>query len=395
MGKPKRNRAKTKDSNNINFDNSNNKLSPITIRIEKNKIRNKNPDVFHFNLDSNYIYEPRYCSFFYKKLSNPNSMKPSMKDITNFAKFLELEKILDNSDNTKENINIPKYFAEYFINMRPINIFTDIRIIRIKHILDGLYNTKFSLRKLSELYRDKYKQSLSKTTIHRTLRNKLGLHFLKTCPKNDILLSKESIKQTFFVLKVLSRHIKFGGNIIYIDESTFSTDNNNYKSWRKPNSQIYKKVNDSKKINLILAVSQEKIIHWLFIQQNTTSEIFKNFFVEMIDKMKDSDLKKSLFFLDNAAIHGTLEMMKIYSDKKLKILFNVPYLSFFNMVELVFRSLKNIVYNKLFSSIKEIENILKDLLKSEKLKSQLVLLYNETINQYIKFVKDNINYNIS
>ena len=88
-------------------------------------------------------------------------------------------------------------------------------------------------------------------------------------------------------------------------------------------------------------------------------------------------------------------MMKLYSEKKLKILYNVPYLSYFNMVELVFRTLKSIIYKELFNSIKEVENKVVDLLKSETLETQLNLLFKETIQQYIRFIKDRINLNIN
>ena len=112
------------------------------------------------------------------------------------------------------------------------------------------------------------------------------MHFLKTNPKNAILLSNNSVKKTFFVLKVLIRHIKLEGNIIYVDESSFSTVNNNYKTWRQQNSQIFNQLNDNQKNNLILAVSSERVINWKILNQNTTSSIFKCFFLEIINKME-------------------------------------------------------------------------------------------------------------
>jgi len=180
--------------------------------------------------------------------------------------------------------------------MKKINPLIDERTIQLKKLIEELKGAKFSCRKLSELFNKKYGKTISKTTINRILRNKLGLRFLKTSPKNDILVSKQSLKQSFFVLKILTRHIKLGGNVVYIDESTFSTVNNNYKIWRLPNSQIYSPIKDSKKFNLILAVNNEKIIHWMILEENTTSEIFKKFFLEMLNKMNKIEIKKTLFF---------------------------------------------------------------------------------------------------
>ena len=46
------------------------KKVPKLINKLKIDIKKNNPDIFHFNLDSKFIYESRYCSFFFNKLSN-------------------------------------------------------------------------------------------------------------------------------------------------------------------------------------------------------------------------------------------------------------------------------------------------------------------------------------
>ncbi len=70
-------------------------------------------------------------------------------------------------------------------------------------------------------------------------------------------------------------------------------------------------------------------------------------------------------------------------------------MSYFNMVELCFRALKNDIYKNLYSSREEVERDILYLLKSEKIKKQLPYLYKETLNQYIKFMKDNFYYNLN
>ena len=99
--------------------------------------------------------------------------------------------------------------------------------------------------------------------------------------------------------------------------------------------------------------------------------------------------------MDNESVHSKLEMMQFYSNKKIKVLFNTPYISYFNMVEFCFRSLKAIIYNKLFSSIVEIRNKLIDLLKSEEIKKRLPYLFKETLKQYIIFIDYNLSFNLS
>ena len=78
--------------------------------------------------------------------------------------------------------------------------------------------------------------------------------------------------------------------------------------------------------------------------------------------------------MDNATIHGTLEVMKLFVDNKLKVVYNMQYLSIFNMAELCFRSLKKVIYDNLFSSIEEVESKIIDKLDSQKFQAQLPLL---------------------
>ena len=107
---------------------------------------------------------------------------------------------------------------------------------------------KISCRKFSTLYKERYNAIISKTNVNEILKYKLGLRSLKTCPKNKILLSNSSKEQAFFILKILIRHLKLGGKIIFIDESTFFTRNTNFKTWRKNCSHIFQDIKETKKL---------------------------------------------------------------------------------------------------------------------------------------------------
>ena len=118
--------------------------------------------------------------------------------------------------------------------------------------------------------------------VNQILKNKLGYKFLKTNVKNKVITTIESKKQAFFVIKIILRHLKLGGYIIYIDESTFTTINNNYKTWRLPSEQIIFDYKDNSKINLLLDVSNEKVVYFKINDCNSTSEVFKNFISELL-----------------------------------------------------------------------------------------------------------------
>ena len=125
---------------------------------------------------------------------------------------------------------------------------------------------------------------------------KLGLRFRKTAVKTNKLLTKESLKQTFFVLKIIIRMIKLGGELIFIDESAFYTENNNFKIWRKNEEEIYYDIKDSKKVNLILAVSQSKIIYYKITTSSTNEEIFKIFMDELYESLSVKERERYCFF---------------------------------------------------------------------------------------------------
>lgn len=114
----------------------------------------------------------------------------------------------------------------------------------------------------------------------------------------------------------------------------------------------------------------------------------------MIDNINEKERKNYQIFLDNAAIHA-LELFETHSDKKLKVVFNVLYLSFFNMAELGFRAIKRVIYNYMLSSIEEVESKIIETLESEKFRKQLPLLFKETIREYIKYIEENIFFNLN
>ena len=376
-------------------DSKNKKFSYNYINSEKNKIREKNPNIFHFNKESSFIYESRRCIYFYSKLENNNKMKPNSDEFTFLKEYEKNYPTNGENISNQKYIEIPQNLAIFISNRIKIIPKLDDRAINVQNLIKNHKHERLSCRALAELYKNTYNKKISKTTINTILKYHLGLKYLKTSVKNEILLSSESIKQTYFILKIIIRHLKLGGKIIFIDESTFYTKNINFKTWRKSSEFIFNSFKDNKKRNLILAVSNEKIIHWEINSDNFSSENFLNFIDDILESLDNNDNSIYILFMDNASIHLSLDLMKFYSKNKLKILFNVPYASFFNMAELCFRAIKKIIYGFIFSSIEEVESKVIEILKSDKLNAQIPLLYKETLREYIKFIDDNININLN
>ena len=79
-------------------DSKNKKFSYNYINSEKNKIREKNPNIFHFNKESSFIYESRRCIYFYSKLEIAKSGQ-GKKNLNNLIK--QKINILNNNKNKK------------------------------------------------------------------------------------------------------------------------------------------------------------------------------------------------------------------------------------------------------------------------------------------------------
>ena len=235
---------------------------------------------------------------------------------------------------------------------------------------------------------------IKKSSIHNIMKNILSYKYRKTTVKNAKLSEKKFIKFSFFYLKVLLSALIIGLNIIYIDELGFYSHNNNYYTWRLKDEEIFYPRNDNKKINLIIAVSFNKICHYKINESSTGTQEYKLFMEELILKMSEEEKKGSIFVFDNLTSHLTAEMFKFYNNNNLKIICNVPYKSSFNMIELAFRQIKNITYKKLYSSINELKTDLKIIIEGDTIRTLLPKLYRETLNIYKRFIYENEFYNL-
>ena len=111
--------------------------------------------------------------------------------------------------------------------------------------------------------------------------------------------------------------------------------------------------------------------------------------------LNEEEKNTSLIILDNCTAHLVYQCFQIFNENKLKVLFTVPYRSNFNQIELVFRSIKNITYKELFSSIDNLKNRLEQIIKSEELNKTINLLFKDTLNNYLNFIKEYKTFNLN
>ena len=90
-----------------------------------------------------------------------------------------------------------------------------------------------SCRKLSNLYKEKTGKNVSRTTINKIIKEKLGYRFLKSNPKDNNVNDYDHILMSFTFIKIIVRCVNLGFNVLFCDETGLSNKNNNFYSWRK------------------------------------------------------------------------------------------------------------------------------------------------------------------
>ena len=113
----------------------------------------------------------------------------------------------------------------------------------------------------------------------------MGYHYLKTTIKTSQILEKENILIAFAFIKIITRSIKLGYKIIFVDESGLMNGNNNYRCYRKKDEQIYFHFSKKEKRNFLLEVDKGKTIYWEITKENITEKIFLNFISKLKEKL--------------------------------------------------------------------------------------------------------------
>ena len=89
----------------------------------------------------------------------------------------------------------------------------------------------------------------------------------------------------------------------YLDETGFMINNNNYYRWIQKNNKDFNvgpKKNNKERVNLLLAVTSEKIINYKLIKENTNGENFVLFLKELFDTILKNEKNKYIIIMDNS-----------------------------------------------------------------------------------------------
>ena len=144
-----------------------------------------------------------------------------------------------------------------------------------------------------------------------------------------------------------------------------------------------------------MAIGKNKVFQMTINKENTSSIVYLNFLKELYQKLIKEKNKRYVIILDNLKLHKTKEVITYCVEKKINLVFNVPYQSAFNAIELCFRTIKKVIYSNLYDSIDDLKDKLTNLIEEESFTKSLLYNYKETLYEYFYYSEnhkyDNLN----
>ena len=184
-------------------------------------------------------------------------------------------------------------------------------------------------------------------------------------------------------------------SIIYVDETSIMNINNNLRTWIIPGNELFCNIEPRKRYNLVMGINEKGIIHYEIHSRNIDENIFLKFIENLKAEIIKKDIKYFALFMDNLSVHKSKNSIKYYFDNKINIIYNVPYLSRFNSIELAFRGIKNILYKQVYENMDILKKDIHTILNSEKFQKTIRYNFKETISQYKKYFEKYKNYNFN
>lgn len=383
-----------------------NKNKKLIKKIKKKRIKKrischlkylkKNPSINHFNINSFFIYDLDEIEQFVNKTNNKNLLKVNPQELSYLNQIIENIDLNKESDKGTIFITLKKEIFDKIINYTKIKEINDPLSSFIKSKFEEEENRNlYSCRKLATMFFEETGKKTNRTSINKIIRDKFGYRYLKTVLKNRKIKETNNRLISFAFIKIIIKSIIKGFKIIYIDESTIKNKNNNFRCFRKPEEQIYFNYEKCDKLNLIMAIDNESVIYYEITEGTTTQDSFYTFMEKLLNKIKEKNLGKYAIVMDNLSCHKTEKLIRFYKENNINIIYNSPYLSQWNAIELTFRAIKKIYYKKLFSSSLELKNYIEEIINGEELSKTLILNYNETLKEYRKFIIENKDVNLN
>ena len=294
-----------------------------------------------------------------KKIPNNSHINIINEEINKIKNSIEL------NDFYGEEL-ILENFYDRLVNLEEMTKTKTEYSTKIKYILDNYKCKKaITIKYIQNQYKELYNDNISLMTISRILRYHLKIFYRKTTLKNPKLLEDEYFLMSYGFIIGIIKYLELNFDLVYIDECGFQIQNNNLRYWRKENDEIYggPKTNNKSKINLILAINKKEILlGHLYKNETIGSNEFLDFIINLIDLIGEDKINNTIFILDNSSYHLSKQIKEYIKKNKIKFLFNVPYKSNFNAIEMCFHFFKNKIYKEIFNNINSLEKRINNLI---------------------------------
>ena len=384
----------------FNYPKNKNKKTFIGIKKQKYKkfdrSYNKNPSINSFNYFSHFIFDQADFYDYYQSLSQKNCIKLTEEErllLESKINEIDLEKAISHGETF---LKIPEHFLQTLNNLKGYKPPENEIDLFIKNKINNSTNrTDITCRKIAKSFYEETGRYIGKSSVNNIIKNKLGYRYIKTTYKSNYLRSKKANILCLCFIKLFTRLIKLNFEIIFLDESKVESINTHLKCWRKPKETIYFGNAKKDKLNIIMAIGKSKVFQMTINKENTSSIVYLNFLKELYQKLQKEKNKRYVIILDNLKLHKTKEVIAYCVEKKINLVFNVPYQSVFNAIELCFRTIKKVIYSNLYDSIDDLKDKLNNLIEEESFTKSLLYNYKETLYEYIYYSEnhkyDNLN----
>jgi transposase len=176
---------------------------------------------------------------------------------------------------------------------------------------------------------------LHKSTLYNIIHDLNFSHKVAKFQKKYLSKDKLDLNKTELVSKI--KNIS-NSKIISIDEVSFDTNIIHKYAWSLKNLPVVKTIGATyKRLTMICAISNSKIVHYKIINNSAISDTFLDFLKSI------PNIKNKYLFLDNAKIHHSKIVKEYVKNNNINLLFNVPYSPEYNPIEFMFSKLKKLV----------------------------------------------------
>ena len=144
-----------------------------------------------------------------------------------------------------------------------------------------------------------------------------------------------------------------------------------------------------------MAINDKKVLYFEINREPTNEETFFSFMEKLKEAIKKENINPFVLVLDNLSCHKTKKLIEFYAKNKINVLFNTPYFSQFNSIELSFRNLKRHLYSTIYESIEKIEEETKKILNEKEFNDGIKDNFKETLLEYRSLILKNKEININ